>query len=146
MVRVSPSARKSKLLSAALNVVVIDPEKPVLSLLAEVASADASTVLRPLGSVPPPDQVIEARLALTELSFKSVKLRVAEGAVSNWVFQVVWGISVIARGPASAASTGGGGLSWATSTNPELPAVILMVTGCGAASLFAGGLKLIGWT
>src|SRR5436309_2818302 len=143
MVRVSLAARKSKLLSAALNVVVIDPEKSVLSLLAEVASADASTVLSPLGSVPPPDQVIEARLALTELSFKSVKLRVAEGVVSNRVFPVVWGISMIARGPASAESTGGGGLSWATSMNPELFGVILTATWPGAASVPAR-VKLIG--
>ena len=137
------AARKSKLLSAALNVVVIDPEKPVLSLLAEVASADASTVLSPLGSVPPPDQVIEARLALTELSFKSVKLRVAEGVVSNRVFPVVWGISMIARGPASAESTGGSGLGWVTSMNPELLGVMVTVTWPSAASVPAR-VKLIG--
>src|SRR5262249_12711284 len=110
MVRLSPAARKSKLLSAALNVAVIAPEGPPLSTL--VVSADASTALSSPGGALPLDQVIEGRLTLSELNFKSVKVRMAEGAVSNPVLPVVWGISRIGRDPASASSTGGGGLSW----------------------------------
>src|SRR5258708_6076334 len=84
MVRVSPAARKSKVLSGALNVVAIDPVVPVLSLLTEVVSADASTAkFDPLGSVAPPDQVIEARLALTVLTLKWVKVNSPAGAVSR---------------------------------------------------------------
>src|SRR6266516_8008077 len=144
MVRVSPAARKSKLLSAALNVVTIDPEEAVLlSVLAEVVSADASTVLSPLGSVSPPDQVIEARLALTVLSFKSAKLRLAEGATLGVVLPVVSGNSMVRCGSASGVSTGGGGLSWGTSRAPELCA-IKIVADTGNDSLFAGGAKLIG--
>ena len=141
------AARKSKLSSAALNVAATDPEKPMLSALAEVVSADASTVLSPLGSVSPPDQVIEARLALTALSFKSVKLRVATGATLIAALPVVLRNSMTGRDPASAASTGGGALSWMGSkmVGPEVVGVRIG-TGCDAASLFAGGLKLIGWT
>src|SRR6266516_2487662 len=116
MVRVSPAARKSKLLSAALNVVTIDPEEAVLlSVLTEVVSADASTVLSPLGSVAPPDQVIEARLALTELTLKSVKVSVPEGTVSSLVLPVVLRNSMIAGAPeTSTASTGLGGITGGT--------------------------------
>src|SRR5260221_13131219 len=115
MVRVSPAARKSKLLSAALNVAVIDPAwKSVVSAVTE--SAPASTAASPLGEAAPLDQVIEARLALTVPKFRSkwVKLRVAEGAVSSPVFPVVWGISMIGCDPASAESTGSGGLTSGT--------------------------------
>src|SRR5262245_45495465 len=142
MVRVSPAARKSKLLSAALNVVVIDPAKPVLlSVLTEVVSADASTVLSPLGSVAPPDQVTEARLALTVLTLKWVKVSSPEGAVSKLVLPVVLRISMIACAPeTSAASTGLGGstgssLSVGTSMTPGLVGVV-MVTGNAAGSWF----------
>ena len=91
MVRVSPAARKSKVLSGALNVVAIDPlVLIVLSVLTEVVSADASTAkFGPLGSVAPPDQAIEARLALTVLTFKWVKVSTPVGAVSKWVLPVV---------------------------------------------------------
>ena len=140
------AARKSKLSSAALNVALTLPEKPVLSVLAEAVSADASTVLSSLGGVAPPDQVIEARLALTALSFKSVKLRVTAGAALIVELPVVLGNSMTGCEPASAVSTGGGALSWMTSTDPEVIGVIRIVTGGDAASLFAGGLKLIGWS
>jgi hypothetical protein len=145
-VSVSLAARKSKLSSAALNVAATDPEKPVLSALAEVVSADASTVLSPLGSVSPPAQVIEARLALTVLSFKSVKLRGA--AVATWIvgLPVVLGNSMTGCDPASAASTGGGALSSGGSEGRPEVVGVRIVTGCDAASLFAGGLKLIGWS
>src|SRR6516225_6908425 len=99
MVRVSPAARKSKLRSGALNVVTIDPEEPVLSLLTEVVNADASTALSPLGSVAPPDQVIEARLALTVLTLKWVKLSSPVDAMSRLVLPVVLGTSMIACAP-----------------------------------------------
>src|SRR5262249_15235222 len=107
MVRVSPAARKSKLLSGALNVVAIDPEV-VLAVLTEVVSADASTAPSPLGSgaTPDPDQVIEARLALTEVTLKWVKVSSPEGAVSKSPLPVVLRISTIACPETSAASTG----------------------------------------
>src|SRR5262245_40130483 len=119
MVRVSSAARKSKLLSAALNVAVIDPEVP--ALFTEVVSADASAALSPPGTVSPPDQVIEARLTLSALSFNSVNVRVAE-ELSNPVLAVTWGNSVAGCSPASGDSVGGGGLtwSWGTSMTPEL--------------------------
>src|SRR5262249_44056757 len=144
MVRVSPSARKSKFLSAALNVTSTDPLKPVMSVLTEVVSADASTVLSPLGGVSPAGQVIQTRFALTELGFKSVKLRVAAGAISSIALPVVCGNSMIGCDPVSAASTGGGGLSWGTSRAPELCATEIAAD-TGNASLFAGRAKLIGW-
>src|SRR5262252_10205166 len=108
MVRVSPAARKSKVLSGALNVVAIDPLLPVvLSALTEVVSPDASTALSPLGSVAPPDQVIEARLALTVLTFKWVKVSTPAGVVSRLVLPVMLGGCFIACAPAtSAGSTG----------------------------------------
>ena len=64
---VSPAARKSKLLSAALNVKPIEPEPetvPVESAIG-VDSALASTAASPLGSVAPPDQTAESKLELT---------------------------------------------------------------------------------
>src|SRR5262252_8621954 len=107
MVRVSPAARKSKVLSGALNVAAIDPLVPVLSALTEVVSPDASTALSPLGSVAPPDQVIEARLALTVLTFKWVKVSTPAGVVSRLVLPVMLGGCFIACAPAtSAGSTG----------------------------------------
>src|SRR5260221_10406693 len=113
MVRVSPAARKSKLLSAALNVAVIDPAwKSVVSAVTE--SAPASTAASPLGGAAPLDQVIEVRLALTVPEFRSkwVKLRVAEGAVSSPVFPVMAGGAMVSPGPAPTHSTGGGGVGW----------------------------------
>src|SRR5258708_20594178 len=106
MVRVSPAARKSKLLSAALNVAVIDPAwKSVVSAVTE--SAPANTAASPLGAAAPLDQVIEARLALTVPKFRSkwVKLRGAEGAVPSPGFRVVWGLCMIGCDPASAQPT-----------------------------------------
>src|SRR5215831_11703328 len=126
MVRVSPAARKSKVLSGALNVVAIDPLVPVLSVLTEVVSADASTAkFGPLGSVAPPDQVIEARLALTVLTLKWVKVSSPANAVSKVALPVVLKISVAACAPeTSAASTGlistGSGLNVGTSMAPGL--------------------------
>src|SRR5262245_55811284 len=142
MVRVSSAARKSKLLSAALNVAVTDPENPGMSVLTDVVSADASTALSPLGSgSAEPDQVIETRLALAVPLLTLVKLRVATGAVSIPVLPVVWGISMTGCSPVSADKTGNGCL--ATSKNPELFCVIVTVTA------WAGGpsvprAKLIG--
>src|SRR5262249_38611941 len=88
MVRVSPAARKSKLLSAALNVAVTNP--PPGPLVIEVVSADPSTALSPPGGVSPPDQVIEARLTLSVLGVELVKLKVVVGAVSSPVLPVMW--------------------------------------------------------
>src|SRR5215471_189842 len=142
MVRVSPAARKSKVLSGALNVVAIDPLLPVvLSVLTEVVSADASTALSPPGSVAPPDQVIEARLALTVLTLKWVKVSSPAGAVSKLVLPVVLRISMIACAPkTSAASTGlgastGSGLNVGTSMTPGLVGVVI-VTANGAGPWF----------
>src|SRR5215831_6357939 len=136
MVRVSPAARKSKVLSGALNVVAIDPlVLIVLSMLTEVVSADASTAtFSTLGSVAPPDQVIEARLALTVLKLKWVKVSTPAGVVSKLVLP----ISMIACAETSAASTGlistGSGLNAGTSMGPGLVEVV-MVTANGAESL-----------
>src|SRR5262245_34624335 len=136
MVRVSPAARKSKVWSGALNVVAIVPlVLIVLSVLTEVVSADASTAPSPLGSVAPPDQAIEARLALTMLTFKWVKVSSPAGAVSTLALPVVWRSSMIAYAPTSAESTGlistGSGLNVGTSMTPGLVAVV-MVTANGA--------------
>src|SRR5262245_61642079 len=132
MVRVSPAARKSKLLSAALNVAtIVPPPKP---LLIEVVSADPSTALSPPGGASPPDQVIEARLTLSvAVGVELVKLKVVEGAVSSPVLPVVWGISMIGCAPAPV-STGGGALGWRISRAPELAAVTLMATWSGIAA------------
>src|SRR5262249_49708342 len=108
MVRVSPAARKSKVLSGALNVGAIDPlVLIVLSMLTEVVSADASTAkFGPLGSVAPPDQMIESRLALTVLKLKWVKLSSPAGGMSNALLPGAGGSSMTAGGPeTSAAST-----------------------------------------
>jgi hypothetical protein len=65
MVTVWPAARKSKALSAVLNLTVTPPDpEPVLSVVV-VESAPSSTAANPLGSVAPPDQVAEATLVLT---------------------------------------------------------------------------------
>src|SRR5262245_18759977 len=140
MVRGSPAARKSKLLSAALNVTATDP--PPAPVLIEVVSADASTALSPPGTASPPDQVIEARLTFTVPGVELVKLRMPVLAVSSPLLPVVWGISMTACSPASGASTGGGALSWSASTNPELAALMIVLTK-GAASCFSSRLKLI---
>ena len=64
-VSVCPAARKSKAVSAALNVRAMEPEpEPVLSVVV-VESASASTAARPLGSVAPPDQMAEPTLVPT---------------------------------------------------------------------------------
>src|SRR5262249_11545584 len=141
MVRVSPAARKSKVLSGALNVVAIDPLVLIeLSVVTKVVSADASTATSStLGSAAPPDQAIEARLALTVLTLKWVKVSTPGGAVSKLVLPVVLRISVIACAPTSAASTGlistGSGLNVGTSMAPGLVAVV-MVTANGAGPWF----------
>src|SRR6516162_7639813 len=138
MVRVSPAARKSKVWSGALNAVAIVPlVLIVLSMLTEVVSADASTAFSPLGSVAPPDQVIEARLALAVLKLKWVKVNSPAGVASNVVLPVVLRISVIACAPeTSAVSTGlistGSGLDVGTSMAPVVR-FVLMVRGGGAA-------------
>src|SRR5262249_40823438 len=124
MVRVSPAARKSKVWSGALNVVAIVPlVLIVLLMLTEVVSADASTAPSPPGSVAPPDQVIDSRLALAVLKLKWVKVNSPAGVASNVVLPVVLRISVIACAPeTSAVSTGlistGSGLDVGTSMAP----------------------------
>src|SRR5215510_14335275 len=120
MVRVSPVARKSKVLSGALNVVAIDPlVLIVLSVLTEVVSADASTAkFGPLGSVAPPDQVIDSRLALAVLKLKWVKVNSPAGVTSNVLLPVVWSSS----------------MTVGTSMVPGLVRVVLMVRGGGAGA------------
>src|SRR5262249_40860164 len=128
--------------SGALNVAAIVPVVlTVLSMLTEVVSADASTAtFSSLGSVAPPDQVIEARLALAVLKLKWVKVNWPAAVVSNVVLPVVLRISAIACAPeTSAASTGlistGSGLNVGTSMAPGLVCVV-MVTANGAGPWF----------
>src|SRR5262249_23423395 len=159
MVRVSPAARKSKVLSGALNVVAIDPlVLIVLSMLTEVVSADASTpTFSSLGSVAPPDQVIEARLALTVLKLTWVKVSTPAGrgcqlgragACGGPRFAGVLGMAMMGWVPGSAGSAGlistGSGLNAGTSMAPGLVEVV-MVTANGAESLLCRLLNLIGW-
>ena len=112
--------------SGALNVVAIEP-KPESAPSVVIESAPASTSPSPLGGVAPPDQVMEAMVALTVVTSKSVKVSVPEGTVSTCVLPVVLMASV-------AMNTGirpqhgrdnwqGGGLSSGTSINPGLTAV-----------------------
>src|SRR5262245_58847072 len=103
MVRIWPAARKSKLLSAAQNVRTIEPEpEPASTIVAE--SAPASAAACSLGGVAPPDQAIEDTLVLTSLTLKSVKVSTPGDAVSRLPLPVVWGSSVIAGAPETAAS------------------------------------------
>src|SRR5215467_9614560 len=105
MVRISPAARKSKLLSAALKVRTIAPESEPAPIIV-LKSAPASTSATPLG-VGPPDEVIEDTLVLTALTSKLVNVSTPEGVVSRLPLPVVWAISLIAWPPeTSAASTG----------------------------------------
>ena len=64
-VRVSPLARKSKALSAALNVTATESEPEPVPSDAVADSAPAMAAATPLGSVAPPDQVAEVTLVLT---------------------------------------------------------------------------------
>src|SRR3981189_1885075 len=127
MVSVSLAARKSKLRSAALNVVAIDPENG-LALSVVIESAPASTSASPLGGVAPPDQVMEAMVALTVVTWKSVRVSVPEETVSKCVLPVVLTVSVTMEKPAdpsTGVTNGGGGLScWGAGKNPALAAVI----------------------
>src|SRR5262249_13783186 len=120
-----------------------------LSMLTEVVSADASTpTFSSLGSVAPPDQVIEARLALTVLKLTWVKVSTPAGGGAEVVVAVGLGISVVACAPTSAASAGlistGSGLNAGTSMAPGLVEVVT-VTANGAESLLCRLLNLIGW-
>ena len=98
--RVSPLARKSKALSAALNVTATEPEPEPVPSDAVADSAPARAAATPLGSVAPPDQVAEVTLVLTvwwSVRSTSVKTNVP----------VVLRPSVTVCGPeASAARTG----------------------------------------
>ena len=105
MVSVSLAARKSKLRSAALNVVAIEP-KTGLALSVVIESAPASTSASPLGGVAPPDQVMDAMVALTVVTLKSVKVSVPEETVSTCVLPVVLTASVAMEKPAADPSTG----------------------------------------
>src|SRR5919204_4216593 len=87
------AARKSKVLSIALNLKLTAPEpEPVLSLLTEVVSADASTVLSPLGSVAPPDQIAETKL-LPTVCVSEVDVGEGERARSDTVVHRVAGLA-----------------------------------------------------
>src|SRR4051812_48714811 len=125
MVSVSLAARKSKLRSAALNVVAIDPETG-LALSVVLESAPASTPGRPLGGVAPPDQGMEAKDGVSVGTAKSVKVSVPEETVSKCVLPVVLTVSVTMEKPAdpSTGVTTSGGLDSVTAMNPELAAVI----------------------
>src|SRR5215813_12611378 len=124
MVRISPAARKSKVLSAALKVRTIEPEpEPALMIVAE--SAPASAAACALGGVRPVDQSIEDTLVDSSLTLKSVKVSTPGDAVSTLPLPVMWASSVIAGAPAPAVSTGlgvtggtGGGLNTGTSMAP----------------------------
>src|SRR5262245_297123 len=101
MARVWPAARKSKLLSAALNVRTIESAPIVVEM------APASTAASPLGGAMSPDKATADTLVLTSLGLKSLKLSAPDTAVSSLVLPVVLGISLIACGPeVSAVSTG----------------------------------------
>src|SRR5260370_34816299 len=81
MVSVSPAARKSKVLSAALKLKPTEPV-PVLSVVTVVESAVASVLTSPLGSVVPPDQVSLASVLVAVwwlVRSTSVKLGVPGG-------------------------------------------------------------------
>src|SRR5262245_47243956 len=110
MSRVWPTARKSKVLSAAVKVRTIEPESEPAPLIA-VESAPASTSATSLGGVAPPDQLIEDTLVLAALTLKLVKVSTPEDAVSRLPLPVVWGISVIPCPESPAVSTGLGGLT-----------------------------------
>ena len=137
--------------SGALNVVAIDPETESAPSVV-IESAPASTSPRPLGGVAPPDQVIEARLALTVLTLKSVKVSVPEGTVSTCVLPVVLMASMTVEKPASGASTGvtivttGGCLSSGTSITPGLTAVICVSGDSFRSARHWRRTKLIGWS
>ena len=110
--------------------VAIDPETGlVLSVV--VASAPASTSASPLGGVAPPDQVMEAMVALTVVTSKAVKVSVPEETVSKCVLPVVLTVSVAVETSSSpqhrreicAAAAAGSSYSGA-GMNPALAAVI----------------------
>src|SRR5262249_49897742 len=108
MVRVWPSARKSKLLSAALKVRTIEPEpEPALTIVAESAPASAAAWV---GGVAPPDQSIEDTLVVTSLTLKPVKVSTPGDAVSRLPLPVARGISVIPCPESPAFSSGLGGV------------------------------------
>src|SRR5262245_23830466 len=120
MVRVWPSARKSKLLSAALKMRTIEPEPEPASMIV-VESAPASAAACSLGTAAPPDQSKDT-LVVTSLTLKLVKVSTPEDTVSRLPLPVVWRSSLIGCPPeTSAASTGwrtggvgGGGGGWTT--------------------------------
>src|SRR5215468_8706230 len=140
MVRISPAARKSKLLSAALKVRTIEPESEPAPMIV-LKSAPASTSATPLG-VGPPDEVIEDTLVLTALTSKLVNVSTPEGVVSRLPLPVVWAISVIAWPPETSATStglgvgfvtdGGGGLIGGSMGSLFGVALIVMVSGVGA--------------
>src|SRR6516225_10737086 len=110
MVRISPAARKSKLLSAALKVRTIEPEsEPAPMIVLETAPASASAT--PLG-VGPPDEVIEDTLVLTALTSKSVNVSTPEGVVSRVPLPVVW--AIITWPPETSAASTGLGVGFVT--------------------------------
>src|SRR5215510_12391442 len=108
MVRVWPSARKSKLLSAALKVRTIEPEfEPAPLIVVESAPASAAAWF---GGVAPPDQSIEDTLVVTSLTLKPVKVSTPGDAVSRLPLPVARGISVIPCPESPAFSCGLGGV------------------------------------
>src|SRR5262249_57344429 len=94
----------------------------------------ASAAACSLGAAPPPDQAIEVTLVLTSLTLKSVKVSTPGDAVSGLPLPVMWGSSVIAAAPRTAASTGlcvtggGGGLG---TGSLKAPLLALVVGGAG---------------
>src|SRR5262249_18805119 len=98
-------------------------------------SARASAAACSLGTAPPPDQSIEDTLVVTSLTLKSVKVSTPGDAVSGLPLPVMWGSSVIAAAPRTAASTGlcvtgggGGGLSTGISRAPWLAGVVVVAS------------------
>src|SRR5262249_19668133 len=120
MVRVWPSARKSKLLSAALKVRTIEPEPdPALTIVAEGAPASAAAWF---GGVAPPDQSIEDTLWVTSLTWTPAKASAHGDAVLSWPLLVAGGIPVtpcresrVFRSGLGGVIGGGGGLGAETS-------------------------------
>jgi hypothetical protein len=102
--------------SGAPKVVAIDPENALAPPSTVIESAPASTPLSSPGGVAPPDQVIEARLALAVATAKLVKVNVPAGVVSKCVLPVVLMTSMTGCEPAPGVSTGTitGGLSSVT--------------------------------
>ena len=89
IVSVSPSARKSKLLSAALNVKSTE-------FVPDAVKEESSALTSPFGSELPPDQLAETRLEPTLLMPAPAKASVPE-TVSWSAVSPVWPASSVTR-------------------------------------------------